>query len=134
MLPGPRSAPQADPDKGTAPDACRYASADGTALLTLTPGTRPYETELAAAHDLSRDPSSAGMRDVRVTRITGLGQAASSERGDPPQHRRHVTYVVWREGPRARVLTLAEVGDAGKTQGAGRLVPLAKRIRPWLSP
>lgn len=122
-------APQVGPNKGTAPDGCTYATADGTALLTLTPTTRSYDAELAAAHSLVRDPSSAGMRDVHVTEVPGLGQAAFSERGYVVQQAQNIAYLVWRDGSRSWVLTLAETDG---TKGTDQLVPLAREITPRL--
>lgn len=130
VLSGPRRIPRVAPNKGTAADSCSYASGDGSAMLTLNPSTRSYDAELSAAHSLVRDPASAGMRDVKVTEVTGPGQAAFSETAQVLQPRQNVAYVVWRAGSGTWVLTLADTG--GKAQGADRLVPLARRITPRL--
>lgn len=131
VLTRPKQAPRVAPNKGTAPDSCSYASGDGSAMLTLSPSTRSYDAELAAAHRVVRDPASAGMRDVKVTEVTGLGQAAFSETTQVLQPRQNVAYVVWRAGSKTWVLTLADVGSS-KAQGDDRLVEVARRITPRL--
>lgn len=124
-----RSSPRVAPNKGKATDACSYAAADGTALLTLNPGARSYDKERSAAHSLVGDPASAGMSGVRVDEVAGLGQAAFGESGHLVQQKQDIAYVVWRSNSRVWVLTLAE---AGGVKGADRLVPLARRIAPRL--
>ncbi|WP_369171269.1 hypothetical protein AB5J49_26700 [Streptomyces sp. R28] len=129
VLTDPKQAPRVAPNKGTAPDSCSYTSGDGTAMLTLNPSTRSYAAELSAAHSLVRDPASAGMRDVKVTEVDGLGQGAFSETTQVLRPRQNVAYVVWRAGSRTWVLTLAETAGA---KGADRLVSLARQITPRL--
>lgn len=128
VLTDPKQAPRVAPNKGTAPDSCSYTSGNGASMLTLNPSTRSYDAERSAAHRLVRDPASAGMRDVKVTKVDGLGQAAFSETTQVLQPRQSVAYVVWRAGSGTWVLTLADTGD--KAQGADRLVELARRITP----
>ncbi|WP_031475557.1 hypothetical protein [Streptomyces bicolor] len=132
VRPDLQPATQVDPNKGTAPDVCSYANADGTALLSLTPATRSYDAELSAAHSLVKDPSSAGMRDVRVTEVSGLGQAAFSERGYVVEQAQNIAFLVWRNGARVWVLTLAETGGSNGSKGTDQLVPLARQITPRL--
>ncbi|MFF4504216.1 hypothetical protein [Streptomyces sp. NPDC001401] len=129
MLTDPKQAPRLAPGNGTAPDSCSYASGDGMNLLTLTPSARSYNAEVSASHNLVRDPASAGMRDVKVTEVTGLGQAAFRETVVVLQPRQNVAYVVWRVGSKTWVLTLAETGGA---KAADRLVALARKITPRL--
>ncbi|MFF4356984.1 hypothetical protein [Streptomyces sp. NPDC001604] len=129
VLTAPKQAPRVAPNKGTAPDSCSYASGDGTAMLTLNPSARSYEAEVSASHNLVRDPASAGMRDVKATEVTGLGQGAFRETAQVLQPPQNVAYVVWRAGSRTWVLTLAET--AGATD-ADRLVSLARQITPRL--
>ncbi|WP_158853112.1 hypothetical protein [Saccharothrix deserti] len=128
-----RFSPQAAPegsDDSTAAEACTYATDDGTAVLSLAPTTRPYDTALTLAHEVVQDPALAGMTDVRVEPVTGLGQAAFSQTGivvEPLQN--NITHVVWRTDSGSWVLTLAEIDQ---TDLAGRLVPLAQQISPRL--
>lgn len=129
VLTDPKQAPRLAPGKGKAPDSCSYASGDGMNLLTLTPSARSYDAEVSASHRLVRDPASAGMRDVRVTKVAGLGQAAFRETVVVLQPRQNVAYVVWRAGSKTWVLTLAETGGA---KAADRLVSLARQITPRL--
>jgi hypothetical protein len=129
VLTDPKQAPRIAPGKGTAPDSCSYTSGDGTAMLTLNPSARSYDAEVSAAHSLVRDPASAGMRDVKVTEVTGLGQGAFSETAQVLQPKQDVAYVVWRVGSKVWVLTLAETDGA---KGADRLVSLARKITPRL--
>ncbi|AZQ36275.1 hypothetical protein ACIBAG_12695 [Streptomyces sp. NPDC051243] len=129
VLTDPKQAPRLAPDKGTAPDSCSYTSGDGTAMLTLNPSARSYDAEVSASHNLVRDPASAGMRDVKVTEVTGLGQGAFSETVQVVQPKQDVAYVVWRAGSKVWVLTLAETAGA---KGADRLVSLARQITPRL--
>lgn len=131
VLADPRQAPRVAPAQSTAPESCGYASGDRTSLLTLTPSTRSYDTERSAARSLVRDPASAGMRDVKVTGVTGLGQAGFSERAEVLQPRQSVSFVVWSAGSRVWVLTLAQ--PVGAKDGADRLVPLARQITPRLA-
>lgn len=93
------------PNKGDAPDVCNYAAADGTSTLSLTPATRTYSAELSAAHDLSAHPAPAGMRDVRVDLVRGLGQQAFRETAYQTQAGQHITFVVWTSGAKTWVLT-----------------------------
>ena len=91
--------------------------------------TRSYDEELALARTLVRDPASSGMRDVRLTEVAGIGQAAFSESGYVLQQQQNIAYVVWRSGSRAWVLTLAE---AARTGNSSRLGSVAKQIDPRL--
>ncbi|MGW3124174.1 hypothetical protein ACWDBW_44920 [Streptomyces sp. NPDC001107] len=129
VLTDPKQAPRLAPGKGTAGDSCSYASGDGMNLLTLNPSARSYDAEVSASHSLVRDPASAGMRDVKATKVTGLGQSAFRETVVVLQPRQNVAYVVWRAGSRTWVLTLAETGGA---KAADRLVSLARQITPRL--
>lgn len=129
VLTDPKQAPRLAPGNGTAPDSCSYASGDGMNLLTLNPSARSYAAEVSASHSLVRDPASAGMRDVKVTEVAGLGQGAFRETVVVLQPRQNVAYVVWRSGSRTWVLTLAETGGA---KAADRLVSLARQITPRL--
>lgn len=131
VLTDPLPAPRVAPGKGTAPNSCSYASGDRTALLTLSPSTRSYDAERAASRSLVGDPASAGMRDVKVTEVTGLGQAAFSETTEVLQPPQSVDFVVWKAGSRVWVLTLAQ--PAGAKDGADGLVTLARRITPRLA-
>jgi hypothetical protein len=131
VLTDPLRAPRVAPGKGTAPDSCSYASGDRTTLLTLSPSARSYDAERSASHSLVGDPASAGMRDVKVTEVAGLGQAAFSESAEVLEPRQSVTFVVWRAGSHVWVLTLAQ--PVGAKDGADRLVPLARRITPRLA-
>ncbi|MFJ7041887.1 hypothetical protein ACIQVC_00550 [Streptomyces sp. NPDC101112] len=131
VLTDPKQAPRLVPGKGTAPDACSYTAGDGSAMLTLNPSDRSYAAELSAAHSLVRDPASAGMRDVKLTEVTGLGQGAFSETTQVLRPQQNVAYVVWHAGSQVWVLTLADA-DSGKAQGADRLVALARQIIPRL--
>jgi hypothetical protein len=124
-----QAAPRAAADQGTTTDACGYASADGSALLTLAPAMRPYDQELTLARTLAGDPAASGMRDVRVNEVSGIGQAAFSESGFVLQQHQNVAYVVWRSGSRVWVLTLAEVAT---TNNAGRLGAVAEQLVPRL--
>ncbi|MGW2565413.1 hypothetical protein [Streptomyces sp. NPDC001537] len=129
VVTAPKQAPRLAPGKGTAGDSCSYASGDGTALLTLNPSARSYDAEVSASRSLVRDPASAGMSDVQVTAVTGLGQSAFRETVVVLQPRQNVAYVVWRAGSRTWVLSLAETGGA---KAADRLVPLARQLTPRL--
>ncbi|WNM35770.1 hypothetical protein RKE30_38140 [Streptomyces sp. Li-HN-5-11] len=119
--------PQVAPQQGAAPDACSYATSSGEVVLTLSPASRPYATELAVAHKVAGDLASSGMRDVRVKKITGLGRAAFEETGYLTEQ--HMTYVIWLSGTRSWVLGLAE---AVKTDASSQLVPVAQQIAPRL--
>ncbi|MFF5359223.1 hypothetical protein ACFY4I_07395 [Streptomyces scabiei] len=130
VLTDPIEVPRVAPGKGTAPDSCGYASGDRTTMLTLNPASRSYDAERAASHRLVDDPASAGMRDVKVAEVSGLGQAAFSETVEVLQPRQHVTFLVWRAGSRTWLLTLARF--PGAKDGADQLVPLARRITPRL--
>ncbi|MGW2718145.1 hypothetical protein [Streptomyces sp. NPDC001492] len=127
VLTNPKPAPRLAPGKGTAGDSCSYASGDGTALLTLNPSARSYDAEVSASHRLVRDPASAGMSEVKVTEVDGLGQGGFSESAEVLQPRQSVAYVVWRAGSRTWVLTLATL-PAGSKGGADQLVPLARKL------
>ncbi|NUR03724.1 MAG: hypothetical protein HOY79_46605 [Streptomyces sp.] len=129
VLTDPKQAPRLAPGTGTALDSCSYASGDGTALLTLNPSARSYDAEVSASHNLVRDPASAGMRDVKVTEVHGLGQGAFRETVQVLQPQQNVAYVVWRAGSKTWVLTLAETD---KATDADRLVSLARQITPRL--
>ena len=129
VLTDPRLVPRVAPGKGTAPDSCSYVSGNGMNLLTLNPSARSYDAEVSASHSLVRDPASAGMRDVKATAVTGLGQSAFRETAVVLQPRQNVAYVVWRAGSKTWVLTLAETGGA---KAADRLVSLARQITPRL--
>ncbi|NUP42999.1 MAG: hypothetical protein HOY76_39775 [Streptomyces sp.] len=129
VLTAPKQAPRVAPGSGTALDSCSYASGDGSALLTLNPSARSYDAEVSASHNLVRDPASAGMRDVKVTEVTGLGQGAFRETVQVLQPPQNVAYVVWRAGSKTWVLTLAETEGA---TDADRLVSLARQITPRL--
>ncbi|SHI17634.1 hypothetical protein [Streptomyces sp. 3214.6] len=131
VLTDPQQAPRVAPNKGTAPDSCSYTSGDQTAMLTLNPSARSYDAELSAAHSLVRDPASAGMRDVKVTELTGLGQGAFSETVQVVRPKQNVTYVVWRAASKTWVLTLADT-DSSKAQGTDGLVEVARRVTPQL--
>ncbi|WP_215447887.1 hypothetical protein [Streptomyces sp. ATCC 21386] len=96
-------------------------------MLTLNPSDRSYAAELSAAHSLVRDPASAGMRDVKVTEATGLGQGAFSESAQVVQPKQNVASVGVARGFQD-VGALADT--SGRAQGDERLVPLARRITP----
>ncbi|MFD3498738.1 hypothetical protein [Streptomyces sp. NPDC058678] len=117
------------PENGTALDTSSYATGDGAVLLSLSLARRSYDAALAVAHNLAGDPSSAGISDVRVTEVDGLGQAAFRESGHLVREQQDVSHVVWRPGARSWVLSLARIGWA---EGADRLVSLAGRITPRL--
>lgn len=102
-----RLAARVSPNKGTAPDVCDYTSADGRSTLSLTPASRGYAAELSAAHNLSANPSSAGMRDVQVDTVNALGHQAFRETAYQTQAKQQLTFVVWNTGTRNWVLTLA---------------------------
>ncbi|MGW6905733.1 hypothetical protein [Streptomyces sp. NPDC054940] len=126
-----RPTAQVSPNKGDAPDVCGYAAADGTSMLSLTPGTRAYDTELSAAHDLSADPAPAGMRDVRVDTVSGLGDQAFRETAYQVQTRQQITFVVWNSGTRTWVLSLATRANASTTPAAvsdDKVVQVARSI------
>jgi len=99
------------PNKGEAPDGCSYVAADGKSTLALTPASRTYKAELSAAHALSADPDSAGMRDVRVDAVSGLGRQAFRETAYQTQAGQHITFVVWDAGTGTWVLTFATTAD-----------------------
>lgn len=81
-------------ERTAAADSCSYASGDGRTLLTLAPSIRSYAAEASASHSLVSDPASAGMRDVKVSEVTGLGQGAFSETTQVLQPQQNVAYVV----------------------------------------
>jgi hypothetical protein len=129
VLTGLRYSPEVSPNKGAAPDACSYATGDGKTLLSLSPTTRPYATELTMTHSLIRNPAASGMRDVQVQEISGLGQAAFKESAYAIQQRQTITWVVWRSGSKSWVLSLAQITA---TDSPSRLVPVAQQIAPRL--
>ncbi|MFK0282201.1 hypothetical protein ACIQVL_17265 [Streptomyces sp. NPDC090499] len=106
---------QVGPDKGDALDVCDYAAADGKATVSLTPATRTYAGELSAAHALRTNPASAGMRDVRVETVSGLGRTAFRETAYQTQAGQQLTFVVWDSGARTWVLTFAATADTPTT-------------------
>jgi len=130
VLTDPVLVPRVAPLKGTAPDACSYASGDRTSMLTLNPSSRSYAAEVSAAHSLAADPASAGMREVKSTRVTGLGEAAFVETTEVLQPPQTVTFVVWHSGSRVWVLTLAR--PLGPKNDADKLVPVARRLTAHL--
>lgn len=126
-----RPTAQVSPDKGDAPDVCGYAAADGTSMLSLTPASRTYAAELSAAHDLSAHPAPAGMRDVRVDALSGLGRQAFRETAHQVQTRQHITFVVWNSGARAWVLSFATTADTSTkpaTVSDDKVVQVARSI------
>ncbi|WBO65030.1 hypothetical protein [Streptomyces camelliae] len=98
---------QVGPDKGAAPDVCSYAGADGRSMLSLTPASRTYDAELSAAHGLRANPAPAGMSDVRIDPVSGLGRQAFRESAHQSQEQQQITFVVWNAGARTWVLTYA---------------------------
>lgn len=116
LVPGARFTAQVAPDQGSAPDVCTYASAD--ASVSLTPATRPYAAELAAAHSLRADPAPAQMSGVTVDEVTGLGKRAFRETAFQTETRQRVTFTVWEAGARAWVLTYAVAVGTPGTPGA----------------
>ncbi|KUM68779.1 hypothetical protein [Streptomyces curacoi] len=106
-----RPTARVSPDKGEAPDVCGYTAADGGATLSLSPASRTYDTELAAAHDLRANPAPAGMRDVRVEPVSDLGRRGFRETSRQVQARQHITFVVWDAGARTWVMTFATSAD-----------------------
>ncbi|MFC8517679.1 hypothetical protein [Streptomyces sp. NPDC057257] len=127
LVPGARLTTRVGPDKGSAPDVCGYAAADGTASLSLTPASRAYPAELAAAHDLRAHPGPAGMRDVRVESVGGLGRRAFRESAYQVQAGEHLTFVVWNAGTRTWVLTSATTAKGAAAAYDG-LVEVARSI------
>ena len=107
LITDPRLAARVSPNKGAAPDVCDYTSADGRSTVSLTPASRTYAAELSAAHNLAANPSSAGMRDVQVDTVDGLGRQAFRETAYQTQAKQQLTFVVWNAGSRNWVLTLA---------------------------
>lgn len=103
------------PNNGDAPEICSYAAADGKSTLALTPASRAYKAELSAAHDLTANPASAGMRDVRVDPVSDLGRQAFRETSYQIQAQQHITFVVWNSGTRTWVLTFATTADTSAT-------------------
>ncbi|MFM9610660.1 hypothetical protein [Streptomyces niveiscabiei] len=118
LVPGARFTAQVAPDQGSAPDVCAYTSADGDASVSLTPATRPYAAELAAAHSLRADPAPAQMSGVTVDAVTGLGTRAFRETAFQTETRQRVTFTVWEAGARAWVLTYAVAAATPGTPGA----------------
>ncbi|WP_416969567.1 hypothetical protein [Streptomyces sp. 4F14] len=118
LVPGARLTAQVAPDQGTAPDVCAYTSPDGDATVSLTPATRAYAAELAAAHSLRADPAPAQMSGVRVDAVSGLGKQAFRETAFQTQTRQRVTFTVWDAGTRAWVLTYAVAAGTPGTPGA----------------
>ena len=115
LVPDARLAARVSPNKGTAPDVCDYTSADGRSTLSLTPASRTYAAELSAAHNLAANPTSAGMRDVRVDTVDALGRQAFRETAYQTQAKQQLTFVVWNAGTRNWVLTLATVAPSEAT-------------------
>ncbi|MET8976434.1 hypothetical protein ABZX85_12540 [Streptomyces sp. NPDC004539] len=115
LVTGARLTSQVAPDQGPAPDVCTYTAADGAATVSLTPATRAYAAELAAAHSLRADPAPAGMSGVRVDTVTGLGTRAFRETAYQTQTGQRITFTVWDAGTRTWVLTYA---TAAGTPGA----------------
>ncbi|QNP68651.1 hypothetical protein IAG44_03675 [Streptomyces roseirectus] len=118
LVPGARFTAQVGPDKGTAPDVCAYTSPDGSGSVSLTPATRPYAAELAAAYSLRADPAPAGMSGVRVDTVSGLGERAFRETAYQTQAHQNVTFTVWNAGARTWVLTYASTGEGPVAPGA----------------
>ncbi|WP_327404577.1 hypothetical protein OG194_33895 [Streptomyces sp. NBC_01288] len=111
IVPDARLAARVSPNKGAAPDVCDYTSADGRSTLSLTPASRTYAAELSAAHNLAANPSSAGMRDVQVDAVSGLGRQAFRETAYQTQAKQQLTFVVWKAGSRNWVLTYATAAN-----------------------
>ncbi|WP_416959899.1 hypothetical protein [Streptomyces sp. Agncl-13] len=107
IVPDARLAARVSPNKGAAPDVCDYTSADGRSTLSLTPASRTYAAELSAAHNLAANPTSAGMRNVRVDTVNALGRQAFRETAYQTQSKQQLTFVVWNAGTRNWVLTFA---------------------------
>ena len=126
LIADPRLQTRLSPAKGDAPDGCSYAAADGKSTLALTPASRAYDAELSAAHDLSADPASAGMRDVRVDPVSDLGRHAFRETAYQVQAGQNITFVVWNSGARTWVLTFATTADTSTTPAT---VPDDKVVR-----
>ncbi|KPI05884.1 hypothetical protein OK074_4374 [Actinobacteria bacterium OK074] len=126
-----RLMPRVSPNKGAAPEMCSYADAVGKSTLSLTSSSRTYATELSAAHNLSADPGSAGMRDVRVTTVGDLGGRAFRETAYQVQAQQSITFVVWNVGTRTWVLTFATTASgtttADSTSG-DKVVQVARAI------
>ena len=126
-----RLAARVSPNKGTAPDVCDYTSADGRSTLSLTPASRTYAAELSAAHNLSANPSSAGMRDVQVDTVSGLGRQAFRETAYQIQSKQRLTFVVWNAGSRNWVMTYATAAStsaAPATVSDDKVVGAARSI------
>ena len=131
IVPDARLAARVSPNKGAAPDVCDYTSADGRSTLSLTPASRTYAAELSAAHNLSANPSSAGMRDVRVDTVTALGRQAFRETAYQTQAKQQLTFVVWNAGSRTWVLTYAtatSTPSAPATVSDDKVVEAARSI------
>ncbi|WP_406443302.1 DUF3558 domain-containing protein [Streptomyces sp. NBC_01613] len=131
LIADPRLQTRVSPNKGDAPDGCSYAAADGTSTLALTSASRTYDAELSAAHDLSANPASAGMRDVRVDPVSNLGRQAFRETSYQIQARQHITFVVWHSGAGTWVLTFATTADTSTpptTASDDKLVQVARSI------
>ncbi|WP_030595647.1 hypothetical protein [Streptomyces fulvoviolaceus] len=131
LIADPRLQTRLSPNKGDAPDGCSYAAADGQSTLALTPASRAYKAELSAAHALSADPASAGMRDVRVDPVSDLGRQAFRETSYQIQARQHITFVVWNSGTRTWVLTFATTADTSATPATvsdDKVVQVARSI------
>ncbi|MER5429441.1 hypothetical protein [Streptomyces sp. NPDC002588] len=111
LIADPRLQTRLSPAKGEAPDGCSYVAADERSTLALTPASRTYAAELSAAHALSGDPASAGMRDVRVETVSDLGRQAFRETSYQIQAGQHITFVVWDSGAGTWVLTFATTAD-----------------------
>ncbi|WP_405993752.1 hypothetical protein [Streptomyces sp. NBC_00986] len=131
IVPDARFAARVSPNKGAAPDVCDYTSADGRSTLNLTPASRTYAAELSAAHNLSANPSSAGMRDVQVDTVSGLGRRAFRETAYQTQAKQQLTFVVWNAGSRNWVMTYATAAStsaAPATVSDDKVVGAARSI------
>lgn len=131
IVPDARFAARVSPNKGAAPDVCDYTSADGSSTLNLTPASRTYAVELSAAHNLSANPSSAGMRDVQVDTVSGLGRQAFRETAYQTQSKQRLTFVVWNAGSRNWVMTYATAAStsaAPATVSDDKVVGAARSI------
>ncbi|MFG2781540.1 hypothetical protein ACGFY7_27295 [Streptomyces prunicolor] len=131
IVPDARLAARVGPNKGSAPDVCDYTSADGRSTLSLTPASRTYAAELSAAHDLSANPSSAGMRDVQVDAVDALGRQAFRETAYQTQSKQQLTFVVWNAGSRNWVMTYATAAStsaAPATVSDDKVVEAARSI------
>lgn len=125
LIADPRLQTRLSPEKGEVPDGCSYVAADEKSTLALTPASRAYAAELAAAHALSADPASAGMRDVKVDPVSDLGRQAFRETSYQIQAGQHITFVVWDSGAGTWVLTYATTADSVSSD---KVVQVARSI------